>query len=61
MNGASLVNYATSNLAKAAHDFALATLPATASGAYDKIDMTIEFKAGRSTVWFDNASLVFAP
>jgi hypothetical protein len=61
MNGASLVNNATSNFAKAAQDFALATRPATTSGAYDKIDVTIEFKTGRSTVWFDNASLVFVP
>jgi uncharacterized repeat protein (TIGR01451 family) len=61
MNGTTLVNKAVKNFAKGTHNFALASLPVSATGTYDRIIVKIEFKAGSGTVWFDDASLVLTP
>ena len=47
--------------ASVALTFALAGLPVSAAGTYDRIIVKIEFKATAGTAWFDNASLVFVP
>jgi uncharacterized repeat protein (TIGR01451 family) len=61
MNGTTLVNKVVKNFAKGTHNFALASLPVSAIGTYDRIIVKIEFKATSGTAWFDDASLVFVP
>jgi hypothetical protein len=61
MNGTTLINKVVKNFAKGTHNFALASLPVSAIGTYDRIIVKIEFKATSGTAWFDDASLVFLP
>jgi uncharacterized repeat protein (TIGR01451 family) len=60
-NGTTLVGSKTFNFAKGTHAFVQGRLPLTAAADYTKIIVKIEFQAASGTVWFDDASLRWAP
>jgi uncharacterized repeat protein (TIGR01451 family) len=60
-NGTTLVGSKLFNFAKGTHAFVQGKLPFTAMADYTKIIVKIEFQAASGTVWFDDASLLWAP
>ncbi|MGC8856519.1 MAG: hypothetical protein ACP5QU_06955 [Anaerolineae bacterium] len=60
-NGTTLVGSKIFNFAKGTHAFVQGKLLFTAPADYTKIIVNIEFQAASGTVWFDDASLLWAP
>ena len=60
-NGTTLVATKTVSLPVGTYGFTQSSLPFTMTTAYTKLVVTLEFKGASGTLWFDDASLVWAP
>ena len=60
-NGTTLVATKTVTLPVGTYAFTQSSLPFTMTASYTKLVVTLEFKANSGTLWFDDASLVWAP
>ena len=60
-SGAILKTTKTVSLPSGTYAFTQSSLPFSMTSAYTKLVVTLEFKGASGTLWFDDASLVWAP
>jgi hypothetical protein len=60
-SGKDIVSTLTQDFATDAHDFIRQMLAFTTPGTYTRVVVRIQYKAASGSVWFDDASLKYAP